>query len=365
MSNGEGDAIRFAERLLALLEEGSFTATYKFAVLLGLMDLCLEHSNRFGEPPDSVTTTQLAHKVIELYWHQTAPFEPEAGLVLRQNSGPPAVILSAIRQFRDRWAPDPGCTLHRARLAAPEPFARLVDQVEWTLVLMPLPKVQRFGGREERFVYDIGWDDDVKKGTWRDTHAFDNRIWFVGDAARHLVRLTPLLRPLIQQRWTEMVGRLNGLEVARVESFLFGASRTALAPVRTYLTELQSGGCFYCGGRLRAAGEVDHFLPWSRHPDDRLDNLVVAHRRCNGDKRDFLASAAHLRRWAERLDERERELRQIADDVGWPRETVRTLGVVRGTYLRLPDEVTLWQGVREFVPARHAELVRALGAAPG
>ena len=44
------DPIRFAERLLALLEEGSFTATYKFAVLLGLMDLCLEHSNRFGEP---------------------------------------------------------------------------------------------------------------------------------------------------------------------------------------------------------------------------------------------------------------------------------------------------------------------------
>lgn len=35
-------AIGFAEKVLGLLDEGRFTATYKFAVLLGLMDLCLE-----------------------------------------------------------------------------------------------------------------------------------------------------------------------------------------------------------------------------------------------------------------------------------------------------------------------------------
>ena len=88
------DPIRFAERLLALLEEGSFTATYKFAVLLGLMDLCLEHSNRFGEPAPMVTTRQLAEKVIDLYWSHTTPFESHDGDVLKQNSGKTAVILS-------------------------------------------------------------------------------------------------------------------------------------------------------------------------------------------------------------------------------------------------------------------------------
>ena len=36
------DAIRFAERVLELLDDGRYTATYKYAVLLGLMDLCLE-----------------------------------------------------------------------------------------------------------------------------------------------------------------------------------------------------------------------------------------------------------------------------------------------------------------------------------
>ena len=39
----ERSLIRFAEKVLALLDQGSFTATYKYAVLLGLMDLCMEH----------------------------------------------------------------------------------------------------------------------------------------------------------------------------------------------------------------------------------------------------------------------------------------------------------------------------------
>ena len=34
----------FGEKLLNLLDEGAFTATYKYAVLLGLIDLCREHS---------------------------------------------------------------------------------------------------------------------------------------------------------------------------------------------------------------------------------------------------------------------------------------------------------------------------------
>ncbi len=42
LSNDDGDLIRLAERLLAILDRGRFTATYKYAVLLGLIDLCVE-----------------------------------------------------------------------------------------------------------------------------------------------------------------------------------------------------------------------------------------------------------------------------------------------------------------------------------
>ena len=44
----ERDAIGLAERILAVLDEGRFSATYKFAVLSGLMDLCLENTTREG-----------------------------------------------------------------------------------------------------------------------------------------------------------------------------------------------------------------------------------------------------------------------------------------------------------------------------
>src|SRR5215475_4084016 len=46
------DAIRFAEKVLELLDEGRYTATYKYAVLLALIDLCLEGTQTSGAPPE-------------------------------------------------------------------------------------------------------------------------------------------------------------------------------------------------------------------------------------------------------------------------------------------------------------------------
>ena len=101
--------------------------------------------------------------------------------------------------------------------------------------------------------------------------------------------------------------------------------------------------------------------PHSRHPDNRLDNLVAAHRSCNSARRDFLAGAGHLRRWRERSDDHGDRLQVIAGQASWPQDRERTLGAVRGIYLRLPEGVALWRGGREFEEARHGELAAALG----
>ena len=77
----------FLEKLLQVLGQGGFSATYKYAVLPGLMDLCIEA----GHPPSSVTTAQLARRVVELYWPQVRPFRA-LGRVLDQNRGVPATI---------------------------------------------------------------------------------------------------------------------------------------------------------------------------------------------------------------------------------------------------------------------------------
>jgi hypothetical protein len=44
------DQIKFLTNLQRLLAEGLFTATYKYALLAALADLCVEHGDDSGDP---------------------------------------------------------------------------------------------------------------------------------------------------------------------------------------------------------------------------------------------------------------------------------------------------------------------------
>jgi hypothetical protein len=362
-------AIAFAEKLLLMLDEGRFTATYKYAVLLGLLDLCLEHTDAHGAAPSSVTTVQLADKVLELYWPHTVPFAFGAGRVLQQSSPSgkrgtgQAAVVQAIQTFREKHASDPSAPLSRARAAAPAAFASLRRTVEWKLVEMPLPRLQTMGGQSAPFVYTINWDDSITRR--RFDADFDNLIRFVEPASENLVRLSGLLRPLVQRQWAAMVARLNDdvVKDAKLEGFLFGVDRISLAPVRGDLREMQSGRCFYCAGRLGASADVDHFVPWARYANNAIENLVVADARCNNDKRDFLASAEHVARWAERSARRGGDLERIALKQGWEARSAETLAVARAIYLRLPESVRLWRAPRELIGVDSELLKKALAAA--
>jgi len=346
-------AIGFGEKLLALLDHGSFTATYKYAVLLGLIDLCLEHAGKAGEAPTSLTTRQLAEKVIALYWPQSLPFAADdRAVVLRQNASGQAEILSLIRHFHEAESGFPIATLSQARHSVPECLARLVDDVEWKLIQMPLPRLQQLGTTYDPFIYQIGWDTTIRRAAARGPD-FDNRILLVEESGEHLIRLAGLLRPLIQRQWAAMVARVNRelIEDSRLEEFLFGSTRVQLRALRDPLYELQDGRCFYCGGRL-VRPEVDHFLPWSRYPDNGIENLVLADTGCNAAKRDFLASSEHVRHWTARVSPASatfEHLRAIAERLGWESHPMRTLSVARAVYLRLPLDFRLWSREKEFV----------------
>jgi hypothetical protein len=279
--------------------------------------------------------------------------------LLRQNTLGQAEILSAIERFRQRL-PGRTTTLARARIHEPVLFHRLLALVEWKLIEMPLPRLQQLGDSDDRFVYEIGWTASVKRREVRDGSSFDNRIHLVGRAGEYLVQLSGLVRPLLQRQWAAMVARMNRglIDDARLEEFLFGAERIALDPVRDDLRELQDDTCFYCECKLGGAVEVDHFLPWSRHADNGIENLVVADARCNGWKRDFLASAAHVEHWVERARLREVDLTAIAVRAQWEQHSERTFSVARAIYLRLPEQVRLWHAKREFVTLDRAALKR-------
>lgn len=244
---------------------------------------------------------------MELYWPQARAF-PER--VLLQNAGKQAGILSRIVRFQG-FLTDPTAPFARGQSLVPPEYARLLRQVEWILVKMPLPKLQRVGREVVSFVYRIRWDDDVRLGEFNSDN-FDNLIRFVGNAGDHLMRLAPLIRPLVQREWAALVARFNHLSEAELERFLFGAKREALAHLAAPLRELQGNGCFYCRTMIRDGAQVDHFIPWSRYPDDGLDNLVAAHPRCNGEKRDHLAAAEHVEEWTNRMRMCAAELEAIA-----------------------------------------------------
>ena len=333
----------FLEQLLQVLAQGGFSATYKYAVLLALIDLCVEA----GHPPTSLTTAQLARRVVELYWPQVRHFPGSTG-PLHQNRGGFGKIPAAIHAFQ-RAHPDLASP-PQAGPTAPADFHTLLADVEWKLIEMPLPRLQRVGGEEERFIYEIHWAEGVSAACVRryqrgDSAAFDNRILFKPGAAASLVSLSAVLRPLVQQQWLAMVRDINRLPDGELDAFLFGAVRSDLSTLHRPLRTLQNGRCFYCAGSLSGApSEVDHFLPWARYPDDSLDNLVLAHDHCNRKKLHFLADLGFASRWRDRSHAQSADLDTIAAAARWPRERARTFGVVASVYQGIPEGLRLWAG---------------------
>jgi hypothetical protein len=105
---------------------------------------------------------------------------------------------------------------------------------------------------------------------------------------------------------------------------------------------------------------VDHFIPWARYPDNGLDNLVAAHARCNSRKRDFLAAAEHVERWAARNGERASDIGQAAADLTWERDAARSRSVAVATYSRLDDGAKVWIEGATLVGLEKARVERAL-----
>jgi hypothetical protein len=365
----ERDAIAFAELVLTMLDQGAYASTYKYAVMLALIDLCLEGTDRAGSAPNMVTTRQLAEKVLGLYWPHTFPYgKGTRDQVLKQNSGQQARILTDIIEFRERL-PDPSTPLRRIEREAPEGFLKLVWDIEWTLILMPLPRLQIVGQQENRFIYEIGWNTSIARERRTVTQyqrtrsgPFDNRILLKPGVGDYFVLLNSLLRPLIQRNWAAMITKFNRMEESELENFLFGSERIPLQVIKPGLMDLQEGRCFYCD-REMAKVEVDHFLPWARYPDDGIENLVLADSPCNRDKRDFLAATEHVLRWADRnrKDSKSAEaLKEVAKHAGWETHPAETLGAARAIYFRLSEQASLWKTGKEFANPDRRSLEDAL-----
>jgi hypothetical protein len=327
----EDDALRFAERLLVLLDEARYSATYKLATLLALIDVVAESTGPGGSLPDSVSGREVGRRVVELYWPQTVPYGAPAhseSKVLSQAAQND--IPSKLADWRLAHHLGRDASLEEARSADPVGWATLEAELVAVVIGMPLAKLQRFGKgqhfTEDRFIYDFSWHEEVRHSAVTKPD-FDDALRLRAGVGDWLVRLSPLIRPLVQAKWATRVAARNPdlVDAERLNEFLFGAKRISLARVHRPLADVQDQLCFYCSGRLMKTWVIDHFLPWSRHPDNTLDNLVAAHARCNGEKSASLAGISHLRRWIERFADTpaNQRVEDISRSTGWPRRPDR------------------------------------------
>jgi 5-methylcytosine-specific restriction endonuclease McrA len=351
----------FAQRILQLLDEGRFVATYKFAVLLGLLEVLAESAGPAGEAPPTVATRDLARTVVGIYWPHTRPFQHFG--TLRQNQRGQAEILRLIATFRDHTLGDATAPLSRARWTEPQRFDALVRAVEWKLIEMPLGRLQLIGNQYQPFIYELGWEHPLRQAVVK-SDAFDGRLHLLPGAGDHLLRSAALLRPLVQRTWALTVARFNDLQQAELEDFLFGAKRISLTPVAAGLRELAGGRCFYCRNPVQGGADIDHFLPWTRHIDNGIENLVFAHARCNREKGAYLAAETHVEGWVRRMADRSGvDLCRLANEKRWDSHPERTLAAARSIYLQLPQGYKLWLDGKQFSSAEASRLRAALATA--
>ena len=287
----------------------------------------------------------IAQRVIELYWPQTLPYSTTGAVLLQNQAGGQATIVSDILRFRD------AAGLSQARTLPPSvkgtsDFTALSTRVERALAEWPVPRAQ---APYAPFLFDFDWTWEGHGGWSVKRYAASSRSLHLHEGvASALARLGPLLRPFIVRWWTEKAAQLNkdvsdAQSVMAFEDFLFGRDRVALRRVGESLLDLQRGECFYCGRSIAQEREIDHFVAWSRSGDDGLDNLVAACPTCNNAKRAALAGPRHLNALVQRNDRWTADLTAIARERQWPRDRGRSSAVQRATYLAGSTGRPVWE----------------------
>jgi len=327
------------ERLLRVIDEGRRTATYKLALLLALIDTIATHPGT-----DELPTRVLAERVLELYYPQIRPYVDRGGRAysLSQISMKTSGVITAVSALRTVGDARRCRSLEHVRVAAPDEYSQALDAVENTFVRYPIPLMQVVGGAEVPFLYAIDWREGTSPTTLRRDGR--DRVRLLEGVADRLVVLGPMLRPLIELHWARDVARWTRLEMedGDLRQHLFGSERATFPrSLVGALADLQQHECFYCGDRLGPRREVDHFIAWSRWPNDAVENLVLADR-CNSYKSDHLAASEHLVRWRTRLASRAVELAEAATTCGLITNRDRTWALAHTTYSHVAPGTPLW-----------------------
>ena len=309
------EQLAFLERVQKILDEGLFVATYKYALLVALIEIAIERGDDSGTSME-IKLDWLAEKYIELYWSHTREF---CGTVLSQNTGANISILGHVRELQTGTP-----TFAKARRI--QEWRSTVSKVCRTIRDMPLHRLQLLrNGQRIQFLYE----EDIVNGG----------IQLKPGVAFCLRKFSTLLGALARNGWLREVrdNPKNSYAVGQtqsLEAFLFGDDRISLDRVREVLLPLQLGKCFYCGRPLNSAMHVDHFVPWALYQSNLGHNFVLADASCNADKADLLADISHLNRWRLRNEVAGSRLASAFESTGILTDLGASRGIARWAYER-------------------------------
>jgi 5-methylcytosine-specific restriction endonuclease McrA len=307
----------FLSYIQRLFDEGEFTATYKYALLMALADLAVERGRDSGDPL-TLNIRDIAGKFVRYYWRQARPYVngAERGL-LHQNTGAQARIVNLVRDAAAAISQTAEAPYHVIG-----PGSSLVREVAQTIRVMPLWKLQTLNGQAETLLYPHTMSREsvvLNPGVsfcFRRFHGLVTRL--AQDAWIRFVRNRPANQPLLG-------------EAVDLGAFLFGSERADLDLYRPLLVELQGNACFYCAATL-GRSDVDHFIPWSRYPHDLGHNFVLACAPCNHSKRDLLANRRHRESWERRNEDRGSEMTDWYESRRLPHDLKGTRTVAEWAY---------------------------------
>lgn len=286
------EQLKFLKNIQLILQSGSFSSTYKFALLISLGRLAIERGQDTGDVL-TLEYTDIAEKFIELYWKQAVPyvFNDEGQLILNQNNGKQGAIFNRIIELRQSYS--------SLGLLRRDSFVwlKLLKDVARTVKDMPVRYLQNMNGQNFEFLYQFD--------------QCGQQLSLLPQVMYCLRQFSEIIEELCQKRWIDYIRRnssnapiLN--QLPNLEQFMFEPSRNQLNAVANVLVELQECKCFYCDKPMRKGNyAVDHFIPWSMYPFDTGHNFVLADSKCNSNKSNFLAAEEFFHKWQERNEEQD------------------------------------------------------------
>ena len=227
------DQLYFLHKVQRLLDEGVFTSTYKYALLISLIDLAVEKDGN-SVLPIEINSQEIAEKFILLYWHQVIPYTTPTttGSVIFQNKNRQAAIINKVKESY-LYSSGSLAKLKRNK----KQYTQLVTSVARIVQEMPLWKLQRISNNTvDDFLYE-----NIETG---------GVIVLRQGVAYCLRQFYGQIKSMVQQHWIQWIRKTGKNQPILGQStdlgeFLFGSNRGSLVNYLPILKDLQSNKCFY------------------------------------------------------------------------------------------------------------------------